>query len=452
MLDHAQHRVDGREPPRARSASTTSTARGSCRTCRWRTSPSAMTTHYAGSRSRLRGHLAAPSPGQLAAVPREVAPATSSSACPACGRRSTPACMPRSRPTRTKQAQFDAGARGRRSPIAERTRAGAPRRRGATPRTSSSTPWRSRRSRELLGLDAAASRASPARRRSRPSSSSWFRAIGVPLSEVYGMSRDHRPDDLGRRTAIKPGTVGPGDPRLRGAPRRRRRGHLPGRQRVPRATSTIPRRRPRRSTPTAGSTPATSASSTTTATSRIVDRKKELIITAGGKNISPANLEAALKTHPLIGQACAIGDQRAVRVRAGGARSRHRAGLGREPRHRGHDAWPSWPTDPDVLAEIERRSRAADGAFNNAERVKKVTVLRDEWLPDSEELTPTMQAQAARHRAASTRARSTRSTTARRGVRPAIATSVAFVTLAARDSSARPARETSSAASSACVG
>ena len=41
---------------------------------------------------------------------------------------------------------------------------------------------------------------------------------------------------------------------------------------------------------------------------RIVDRKKELIITAGGKNISPANLEAALKAQPLIGQACAIGD------------------------------------------------------------------------------------------------------------------------------------------------
>ena len=74
------------------------------------------------------------------------------------------------------------------------------------------------------------------------------------------------------------------------------------------ATSTTPRRPPRRSTPTAGSTPATSARWTTTATC-IVDRKKELIITAGGKNISPANLEAALNI-PLVGQACAIGDRR----------------------------------------------------------------------------------------------------------------------------------------------
>ena len=43
---------------------------------------------------------------------------------------------------------------------------------------------------------------------------------------------------------------------------------------------------------------------------KIVDRKKELIITSGGKNISPANLEMALKTIPLVGQACAIGDNR----------------------------------------------------------------------------------------------------------------------------------------------
>ena len=41
---------------------------------------------------------------------------------------------------------------------------------------------------------------------------------------------------------------------------------------------------------------------------KIVDRKKELIINAAGKNISPANLESKLKAHPLIGTACVIGD------------------------------------------------------------------------------------------------------------------------------------------------
>ena len=44
---------------------------------------------------------------------------------------------------------------------------------------------------------------------------------------------------------------------------------------------------------------------------KIVDRKKELIISAAGKNMSPANIEATLKTaSPLIGQACCIGDAR----------------------------------------------------------------------------------------------------------------------------------------------
>ena len=45
---------------------------------------------------------------------------------------------------------------------------------------------------------------------------------------------------------------------------------------------------------------------------KIVDRKKELIINAAGKNISPANLESKLKAHPLIGTACVIGDAEAL--------------------------------------------------------------------------------------------------------------------------------------------
>jgi long-chain acyl-CoA synthetase len=122
---------------------------------------------------------------------------------------------------------------------------------------------------------------------------------------------------------------------------------------------------------------------------KIVDRKKELIITAGGKNISPANLETALKALPLVGQACVIGDQRpfisALLVLDG-------------------DVAPAWATQhgiettslaelaehPDVIAEVERGVADANQHFSQVEQIKKFKLLGNEWLPDSEELTPTM--------------------------------------------------------------
>jgi long-chain acyl-CoA synthetase len=122
---------------------------------------------------------------------------------------------------------------------------------------------------------------------------------------------------------------------------------------------------------------------------RIVDRKKELIITAGGKNISPANLEAALKASPLIGQACVIGDDRPFvsallvldpEVAPEWAKA-HGVEVG---------SGPALAHDPVVHAEIEREVTAANQQFSNVERIKQFTVLGDEWLPDSEELTPTM--------------------------------------------------------------
>ena len=124
---------------------------------------------------------------------------------------------------------------------------------------------------------------------------------------------------------------------------------------------------------------------------RIVDRKKELIITAGGKNISPANLEAALKAQPLIGQACVIGDGRPFISALRGARPRGRAGVGGRARHRGDEPAPSWPTTPRCVAEVEREVARRNGAVHpGREREEGRRCSRDEWLPDSEELTPTM--------------------------------------------------------------
>ena len=121
---------------------------------------------------------------------------------------------------------------------------------------------------------------------------------------------------------------------------------------------------------------------------RIVDRKKELIITAGGKNISPANLEAALKTIPAIGQACAVGDQRpfvsALVVLDAEIAPGWFAAQGVEA-----DSLADLVTDPRAHDVIQRAVDDAMSGFNNAERVKKVELLSEEWLPDGDELTPT---------------------------------------------------------------
>jgi long-chain acyl-CoA synthetase len=117
---------------------------------------------------------------------------------------------------------------------------------------------------------------------------------------------------------------------------------------------------------------------------RIVDRKKELLITAGGKNISPANLEAALKTIPLVGQAIAIGDSRPYLV----------ALLTLDPDAAGA-RFPGRPVDevaadPDVVAEIAAAAAEVNATLSSVEHLRRIVVLGEEWLPDTDLLTPTM--------------------------------------------------------------
>ena len=109
---------------------------------------------------------------------------------------------------------------------------------------------------------------------------------------------------------------------------------------------------------------------------RIVDRKKELIITASGKNISPANLEAALKAQPLIGQACAIGDGEPYIVAlvvldaeiAGVWAARHGIDAGSVPERQAgsvpeRQAAAPLAFDPRVVAEIAHEVHEANERF-----------------------------------------------------------------------------------------
>jgi long-chain acyl-CoA synthetase len=127
---------------------------------------------------------------------------------------------------------------------------------------------------------------------------------------------------------------------------------------------------------------------------RIVDRMKELIITASGKNVSPANLEAALKAQPLIGQACAIGDGEpylvALVVLDPEVAPVWAASAGIEPAGDGGFDVRALAADDRVIAEVAHEVHDANQRFSHAEQVRRFHVLGDEWLPDSVELTPTM--------------------------------------------------------------
>jgi long-chain acyl-CoA synthetase len=122
---------------------------------------------------------------------------------------------------------------------------------------------------------------------------------------------------------------------------------------------------------------------------RIVDRKKELIITSSGKNISPANLEAVAKSSPIIGQAVAIGDGHSyitvlvvldpqvapMWAKAHGIASPSMAELAEHP---------------STIAEVRRALTVANTHLSRIEQFKRFTILPAEWSPESEELTPTM--------------------------------------------------------------
>ena len=214
----------------------------------------------------------------------------------------------------------------------------------------------------------------------------WFRTIGVPLAEIYGMSESSGPMTFSA-TRVKAGTVGravpgcevklaeDGEVICRGG--NVFQGYLNNPEKTAEALDD-------EGWLHSGDIGEMDEDGYV----KIVDRKKELIITAGGKNISPANLEAALKMIPLVGQACAIGDRRpfvsALLVLDPDAARAFAQSEGIEDA-----SLPELAKHPRVIEAIHEGLEESMADFNNAERVKKVKVLGEEWLPDSECLGPT---------------------------------------------------------------
>jgi long-subunit acyl-CoA synthetase (AMP-forming) len=123
---------------------------------------------------------------------------------------------------------------------------------------------------------------------------------------------------------------------------------------------------------------------------RIVDRKKELIINAAGKNMSPANIESKLKSAgPLIGQAVAIGDQRPYNV---ALLTLDSDGIPALTKELGLDdgSIEDLAENQQVIEKVQQEVEAANADLARVEQIKKFKILPTEWEPGGDELTPTM--------------------------------------------------------------
>jgi long-chain acyl-CoA synthetase len=121
----------------------------------------------------------------------------------------------------------------------------------------------------------------------------------------------------------------------------------------------------------------------------VVDRKKELIITAGGENVSPAAIENLLVAHPLIGQALAFGDRRpyvvALLTLDGEVAPAWAKAHGVEA-----TSLPELAASPVVLAAVGEAVSAANERLARVQQVKRWRLLPVEWTAETEELTPTL--------------------------------------------------------------
>jgi long-chain acyl-CoA synthetase len=217
----------------------------------------------------------------------------------------------------------------------------------------------------------------------------FFHAIGLPLAELWGMSETCGAGSVNPPSKIKIGTVGPAAPGVQlkldtdGEVLIKSEVVMLGYRNLPEKTSEAFTEDGWLRTGDIGSFDDDGYLT-------IVDRKKELIISAAGKNMSPANIEATLKTSsPLIGQACCIGD----------ARQYNTALIVLDA-----DFAPAWAAKEGIedtsLESLAREERVravvqegVDGAntkLARVEQIKKFTIVEGDWLPGGDELTPTM--------------------------------------------------------------
>ena len=217
----------------------------------------------------------------------------------------------------------------------------------------------------------------------------FFHALGIELAELWGMSETCGAGACNRPGEVKIGTVGPPSPGCEiriaadGEVLIRSEFVMLGYRNQPETTADAIDSDGWLHTGDIGELDADGFL-------RLVDRKKELIINAAGKNMAPANIEATIKgSSPLIAQAVAIGDGRpyntALIVLDADYAPQWASQQGIEAE--GLDALAA---EEQVREAVHRGIDEANSRLARVEQIKKFTIVEGDWLPGGEELTPTM--------------------------------------------------------------
>jgi long-chain acyl-CoA synthetase len=217
----------------------------------------------------------------------------------------------------------------------------------------------------------------------------FFHAIGLPLAELWGMSETCGAGTVNPRDRIKIGTVGPAAPGVQvkladdGEVLVKSEVVMLGYRNLPDKTSEA-------FTDDGWLRTGDIGTFDEDGYLRIVDRKKELIINAGGKNMSPANIEAAIKSSsPLIGQACCIGDRRPYNT-ALIVLDADFAPVWAAQNGIGQSALADLAGEPRVREAVQDAIDAANANLARVEQIKRFHLVGGDWLPGGDELTPTM--------------------------------------------------------------
>jgi len=215
----------------------------------------------------------------------------------------------------------------------------------------------------------------------------FFWAIGVPVYEVYGQSEDTGPTSWNRPGATRIGTVGPAIPGVEcklaedGELLVRGGNVTMGYYKEPELTKeTFDEEGWLHSGDVAEILEGGFI--------KIVDRKKEILITAGGKNVAPSNVENKLKQHPLIGQAAMIADRRSYATALIVLDPEDASAWAKQ--HDKPDDLASLSQDEDLKADISSFIEDMNKSLHNQEQIKKFTVLGVDWTVEGGEITPTL--------------------------------------------------------------